>query len=239
MVKKSVRHICEVRSCILMVFFIMVSFLTTIEANASIFYDDFEDGDTIGWLRTSTGSGGTFGVETSTLNSSVWMASIYNPKSGKDSLSMEFTYDPDYMLSFDLQVMASTGRGNYGETMHAASGVTVSFESKFNLTLGSVSFCYATSSSMLPSNGYQITNTPNKFEASFSDWAAQANITPATDIKDLKIEFWAIGHTAQVPAGSAAPARVRFDNVLVDTIPEPATLLLLGLGGLALRRCIK
>jgi len=206
--------------------------LITSEADAGIYFnDDFEDGDTVGWLTTNTGSGGSFGVEI--IDGNKW-AYIYNSKSGKASSSMEFDYDPVQVLAFDLQMIANTGRGNHGETMHAASGVTVSFESQFNLTLGAVSFCNATSSSMLPSNGYQIGSTPNAFEASFSEWADQANVGLDKEIASLKIEFWAIGHTAQIPAGSAATARVRFDDVLV--VPEPATISLFALGGLALLR---
>jgi hypothetical protein len=138
-------------------------------------------------------------------------------------------YAPDDVLSFAMQVSASTGSGNYGDTKHAISGVTVSFESGFNLTLGQVSFCYATSSSMLPNNAYQVSNTPDTYEASFSDWVALANVSQPEDIASLDIEFWAIGHTAQVPAGSAASARVRFDNVSVSPIPEPSSIAMIGL----------
>jgi len=232
MFQKTQKNGGEGRTCIFMAILIsIVMSLTAIDANASIFYDDFEDGDTAGWLVTSTGSGGSHGVET--FNESNW-AYIYNYRSGKYSLSREFTYEPDNVLSFDMQPLASTGRGNYGETMHAISGVTVSFESGFNLTLGSVSFCYATSSSMLPSNGYQVSNTPDTYEASFSDWAALANVDPSEDIAGLQLEFFTIGHTAQIPKGTAATARVRFDNV--NAVPEPATLSLLAFGGLALLR---
>lgn len=201
-------------------------------ANAAVvFLDDFEDGTTTGWLATSTGGGGSDGVEY--VNESN-RAFVYNRQFGKRSLSREFTYQPDYLLSFDMQALANTGSTNDGRTTHAASGVTISFESGLNLLLGEVSFCFATDGSLLPSNAFAVSNTSESYKNTFSYWADLAMVDPADDIADIDLEFWAIGRTAQVPRGSAAIAHVRFDNVMV--VPEPATLLLLVLGAVMVRR---
>ena len=191
--------------------------------------DDFEDGNHDGWLLNE-GGGGANGVEY--VNESNW-AYVYTNKSGVRSLSQEFPYEPGSILSFDMHTLANTGSGNYGETTHAASGVTVTFENNFNIALGSVSFVYATSSSLLPANSYQIANTADSYSGLMSEWAALANVGSSSSIADVDLKFWARGHTAQIPRGSAATARVRFDNVVV---PEPASMGLLALGGVALIR---
>lgn len=194
---------------------------------ATIFLDDFEDGTTTGWLATNSGGGGSNGVEF--VNESNW-AFVYKPRSGKDSLSREFAYQPDYVLSFDMQALANGGSTNGGNPTHAASGVTISFESKFNVTLGEVSFGFATSDSLLPSNAFAVSNTPDSYEARLSEWADLAKVDPMTDIADIALEFWAIGRTANIPRGSAATARVRFDNVQFQVVPVPAAAWLLGSG---------
>jgi len=204
---------------------------TNASLNPYIYIDDFEDGDAVGWLVTKEGGGGSHSVKS---HNDSKQAFVHNYQSGKYSLSREFAFEPSCVLAFDMQALAGTGSTNDGRTTYSASGVTVSFESKFNLTLGGVSFCHATSSSMLPSNGYEVGNKQQHYEATFSEWAALAKVDPGEDIADLSIEFWTFGRTAQIPRGSSAVADVYFDNVQV--VPEPATLLLLGLGCLGLVR---
>lgn len=206
---------------------ISVCILSTQNASAtSIYLDDFEDLNHNDWDVTG---GGVTGVKF--VNESNW-AYAYNAHGGKLSLSEEFEYQHNYTLSFEMQALARAGRGNYGETFHSASGVTISFENKFNVTLGEVSFVYATSSSLLTYNSYAISNTPDTFEALMSEWADIALVSQQNDISSIAIEFWAKGHGAQVPRGYAGPAEVRFDNVsiasesLTEPVPLPAAVWL-------------
>ena len=178
-----------------------------------IFLDDFEDGDTSGWMLSESGSGGSNGVEF--INESNW-AFVYKPNSTRYSLSKKIEYNPDYTLSFEMQLSASTGSGNYGEIKHAASGVTISFENKFNVILGQVSFAFATSEDILPDNCSAVDNMPKDYEAQLSEFSDLALINSVTEIEHFTIEFWAIGTTAQVPRGTAAVAKVYFDNVRVQ-----------------------
>ncbi len=199
---------------------VMLSFFAQIQA-ATVFLDDFEDGDHIGWNVTA--GGGSNGIEF--VNESNW-AFGHNNRSGKHSLSREFDYQPNSVLSFDMQALASTGATNFRQTTHAAGGITISFENRFNVTLGDVSFVFATSDSLLPSNAFKIDNTPDSFEAQMFEWADLALVDPASDISDISLEFWARGHTAQIPQGRAASAHIRFDNVIISPVPIPGAVWL-------------
>lgn len=203
---------------------------TSIASSASIFFDDFEDGNADGWSITD--GGGSTGVEF--FSASNW-AFVDNDTTGKHSLSREFEYHADVELSFDLQLSASAGAGNFGERFDAASGVTISFEDRFNLPMGDVSFLYASGSitSSLPSNSFSIGTTPESFAALMSEWASLAMVAAGTDPASIGVEFWAIGATRQLPRGAAATAHVRFDNVDVGassatTVPLPGAAWLLG-----------
>jgi hypothetical protein len=90
--------------------------------------------------------------------------------------------------------------------------VSLFFENLFNMASGEVSFAYATNSSMLPSNGDSISTTPQSFDASMLDWAQLALVDLSANIASIGLEFWAIGRTAQVPAGSAGTTHVRRDS---------------------------
>ncbi|MES9991613.1 MAG: hypothetical protein ABW098_06630 [Candidatus Thiodiazotropha sp.] len=216
--------------------FLLFVLSVQVSVAAIAYFDDFEDLNHDGWNVTATGGGST-GV--TFVNESNW-AYAYNAHSGKLSLSNEFDYQPDSILSFEMQALANAGRGNYGETFHSASGVTVLFENRFNVALGDVSFVYATSSSLLPSNSFAIGNTPDLFEAPMSQWAELALLDSSSVISDISLQFWAIGHAAQVPRGSAGPAQILFDNVTIQPVPIPAASLLfasaLGLFGLGFKR---
>lgn len=206
---------------------IALSALSIPATGLAAFLDDFEDGNHNGWLVSSGGGGGSNGVEF--YNESKW-AFVANSQSGKRSLSREFDYDPTSTLSFAMQALANTGRENYGDTTHASSGVTILFENRFNVALGEISFIYATSASLLPTNSFPISNLPNTFAATMSDWANAAMVNPAAAISSISVAFWAQGTTAQVPAGSPASAHIRFDNIAVTPVPEPEIYLMLSVG---------
>lgn len=195
---------------------------------ATVFLDDFEDLNPDGWSVTGGGSTGTIFVNGSN------MAYASNSQSGSLSLSREFTYESNYVLSFDMQTLANTGSTNDRRTTHAASGITISFENSFNQKLGEVSFVYATSATLLPSNAYIISNTLDSFEASMSDWANIAMVDPVATIADIELEFWSIGRTRDVPLGSSASATIYFDNIQIESVPIPGTFWLIGSGLLGL-----
>ena len=212
-------------------------FMSFVHAASTSFLDDFEDLNFDGW--NVSGTGGSSGVEFA--NGSNW-AFAYTSNSPWYSLTREFNYDANQVLSFDFHpVYANQGRGNYGETMHAAGGFTVSFENSFNIILGSVSFVLPTPGYALPSNSYVIPNSADSYQAPMSDWANLALLNPSSNIASIVLDFWVDGHTAQVPVGSAATARVRFDNVAINAVPIPAAAWLfasslIGFLGIARRR---
>lgn len=200
---------------------------------ATVFYDDFEDQNHDGWYITGSGSTGVTFINES------YMAYASNSQSGSLSLSREFDYEQNSLLSFDIQALASTGSTNDGSTTHAASGFTISLENSFNISLGEVTFAYATSSTLLPSNAYTIGNTIDTFEAPMSDWADLALVDPMSTIANIELEFWTIGRHADLPRGRAAIATIYFDNVEISAVPIPGALWLFGsgiIGIVAIRR---
>ena len=125
------------------VFSLMISGIA-IEANASIFYDDFEDGDTVGWSAAAGwGGGGSTGVET---HSSSQMAYVKHSGIGWDSLTRDFDYAAGSVFSFDMHAVAVKVDGG-GGWKHASCGVTVTLYDGWNEPLGSFTLKNATNSS--------------------------------------------------------------------------------------------
>ena len=72
---------------------------------ATVFLDDFEDGNANGWTVTASGVG-TTGVE---LNNGSLRAYAKTSFLGARSLSQTFGYANNDILSFEMQVIANTG----------------------------------------------------------------------------------------------------------------------------------
>ena len=187
---------------------------------AILFSDDFEDLNHNGW--NISGTSGTSGVEFD--NESNW-AYISTSNSPMYSLTREFTYDPNHMLSFDYHPVYAA----QGQNGSSASGYSVSFENSLNIELGSVTFLHSTTGYSLPDNSYVVDNSVDHSEAFMSDWANLALVDPSADISSIVLDFWVDG-TSSSSGGwvSGSSARMRFDNVVVSTVPVPPAIWLFG-----------
>jgi hypothetical protein len=204
-------------------FFLVIGIVGGANA-ATVFVDDFEDGNAAGWLETFSGSGST-GVE---LHNSSLMAFAKHSASGSHSLSHDFSYDPTYTLSFDMHATANRTSVT-GTPAEAKSGVIVSFLNTFNSQLGSAGLIYATNSSLLGANDSAIDNSQHNYSALMGDYAALAGLGATDPISTISLNFFAYGQT-QWTTSSAA---VWFDNVKANdtsAVPVPSAVWLLGSG---------
>lgn len=205
------------------ILFTLIFVLACSNASAA-FIDDFEDGNTDGWLETSSGSGST-GVE---LHNASQMAFAYHVGNGFHMLSKDFNYLGSDSLSFDMHAVAYP----YG-SLNAMSGVKLSFLNNLNVVLGSTTIAYATTSSWIGGNDLLVDNVQHHYEASFSDFAALAGLGAVDPISKLSISFFT---QAQYRTYSSSSAKVWFDNVTVGagSVPIPAAVWLFGSGLLGL-----
>ena len=208
--------------------FLGVMIIETTAHAATIFLDDFEDGDASGWATSSAGSGSTGVV----FNNESMRAFASQVGTGSTALSRDFDYGSDLLLSFDMQVIANTGISPVGGLLNASGGVTVSFLSQFNVGLGSVTFAHSTSGSV-PTDWLFIDETINNFSGSMLEFAGLAGLDDSSGISILSLDFFSTAATS--PYGDASSnSIVYFDNVSISTstptIPIPAAIWLFGSG---------
>ena len=217
------------------IFAILLFSLTAVQANAGLsFYDDFEDGDSVGWLTDwkQNEAKGSWAVVSHNESD---MARVKHWCSGRHSLSHDFTYAGDNILSFDMQANGVTSYNS-----HAGGYVTIKLFNKFNVALGSVSLQYRTDPGSIDA-AYRIDSEMHHYSASMSEWADFAGLTSTDQVATLNLTFTAWGQTTSKVNWPGAPptyyystGTVWFDNVSISTVPEPATLCMLGLGSLIL-----
>ncbi len=200
---------------------------------AAVFFDDFEDGDNSGWLETATGNLlGSTGVESH--NASL-MAVVRDTGSGSYSLSHDFSYVSDQIVSFEMQAIANVRPLSGGGMLHASSGVTISFLNVFNSTLGSVSIVNATDPGSLGPTSILIDTAQHDYEASMAVFATQAGLGAMDPISKLSFNFFSSAETFGNVSGVAhSSSTVWFDNVSVNPVPVPAAVWLFGSGLLGL-----
>lgn len=215
---------------------------------APVSLDDFEDGDHLGWLQTTVPGGrGAFGSTGVELHNGSQMAFIKHGGKGQDSLSQDFGYSENDILSFDMHAVANTGRSNGGTILHSQSGVVLSFLNFLNAPLGSLSLVNATNPASLGLSSVAVDSAQHNYTSIMSDFAAAAGLGVDDQISKISLEFFATGDFSFggniVPDGRS-DASVWFDNVSIgapSAVPVPAAVWLfssglLGLVGIARRK---
>jgi hypothetical protein len=202
------------------------AFGLALSANAAtVFYDDFEDGDATGWLQIQVGGHvGSTGVESH--NGSL-MAFAKDSGASTWGLSHDFSYVSDQNMSFVMQATAIPN-GTY----QAVGGVKITFLDLFNGTLGSFTIANATDSAL---TDILVDSAQHSYIASMGTFATQAGLNPAASISKINLTFFAQGQN-DIYGFSQSSANVWFDNVTISNgaVPLPATVWLFGSGLLGL-----
>ena len=202
---------------------------------ATVFLDDFEDGDTLGWNTTASGSGST-DIE---LHNSSQMAFAQQTGSGLHSLSFNLDYTATNILSFDMHAVAYSA---YGGQHNSNSGVKFSFLNNFNVELGSAGLVNATTNSWLSANDNPIDSNQHYYNALMSEYAALAGLDNTDPISTFSLTFFTKGsegfHYSNTGYGHIynSSSTVWFDDVAVNTnaVPVPGAVWLLSSGLIAL-----
>ena len=194
---------------------------------AIIFNDNFEDGDHTDWLETATGNLlGSTGVETH--NDSL-MAFAQDTGSGSYSLSHDFSYVSNQIVSFAMQAIANSRPLSGDSVLHANSGVTISFLDIFNSTLGSVLITNATDPDSLGQNSILVDTAQHDYSASMAEFAAQAGLGTTDSISKINLNFFASAETFGNVSGVAhSSSTVWFDNVTISDTPVDSPVDLAG-----------
>jgi hypothetical protein len=216
---------CEGEFCFLLVTLVLfVTAISASHANAALFYDDFEDGNTVGWSYSNTSGTGDSGVslnggvEGDPENNVAWDSQV---AAGKTALTRDFDFDSNAPIMFDMQARANQG----GSGTQGYSGVTITFLDSLNLQLGQFGWHYGTDGT-----GNLTDQNWHSYSATMAQLTTQAG-TNLNDPAKMSVSFWS---EAQTGYRAQSYASVYFDNVNVT--PEPASLSLLTLGGIALLR---
>ena len=215
---------------------LLATFLVIVSSSASaalVFFDDFEDGNTLGWLETivpGAGGSGSTGVE---FHNESQMAYVYHRGSGSHSLSHDFSYLANDTLSFDMHAVANTGTTATGGTLHSSTGVTISFLNFLNVSLGSISLVNATNPASLDANSIAIDSLQHNYSGLMSDFATIAGLDAGDPISKVSLEFFstaAYSWGGNIYPNGYSSAKVWFDNVTVSAVPVPAAAWLFGSG---------
>lgn len=221
---------CGIDFCMIVFFFALVAVMP-LKANAD-FIDDFEDGAASGWHQTildgvnnsaqllnSASNSALFGVE---MHNESYMAFIYHMGSGLNSLSHDFDYFDDSMVSFDMQATA-----NGDESHPSSTGVEISFLNYLNSTLGSITIENAANPTKQPDEYVKVNSQQHHYDILISELVALAGLTGSDPITKISLNFYA---SASSYLGSNSSATVWFDNVSISSVPIPGAVWLLGSG---------
>ena len=187
-----------------------------------IFYDDFEDGNYDGWLLSSNGTSST-GVEEH--NASL-MAFERQTGSGRTDISHDFDFASDALFSFDMHAVAYPTSNR-----QAGSGVTISFLTTFNSSLGHVNLTYRTDG-IYGTHDIQIDNTQHTYTNTMEDFAIAAGLNSFDSVSTMNVRFFTWGSSSSIYGHSRAA--VWFDDVTIDAVPLPAAFWLFGSGAIGL-----
>ena len=215
---------CKVGLCMGSILIWIMILLSATNANADLFYDDFEDGDYAGWTFSNTGG---FGDSATSLNGGLsgdpenYVAWVVQIGANESALTQDFEFVSNATLMFDMQTRIIP----LGFIADAWSGVTFTFMDSLDQEVGIFSL-YCSSISI----GRNITDQYwHHYSYSISQLATLAG-TNLDDPSKIRISFWA----AAQGTTDTSRADVYFDNV--QLVPEPTTLSLLALGTMLLTK---
>jgi len=217
----------------------ITAFVLSANANAdTVFINDFEVGDHTAWLHTvlpgARCCNGSVGVESH--NNSL-MAFTRHSGNGQDSLSKDFDYVANELLSFDMHAVANVGHAYNRATLHSMSGVKISFLSFLNSELGSFTIANTTNSGWLNTDDVSIDSAQHNYLGVLGDYATFAGLGDGDPITKFSLEFFSTSQFSfggNIYLNGASSANVWFDNVTVTAVPVPAAVWLLGSGLLGL-----
>jgi hypothetical protein len=214
--------------------FVLSICLTGICSSAVIFYDDFESISFSKW--TSSSDLGII-VKDGNAYADIQQSSIYGSDFSERFISKTFGYEKEMHFSFDMRTSCHSNIADPASAIFADTGVSFTFFDVQSNVLGCVKYGSCTSSYPVTANN----SLPDKhyFQISDGPWNQYS-----LDIKDIlsyitidqnalsRVELKFSSYITKGYYGLSAAAWI--DNVIVT--PEPASLLLLSLGGLVLRK---
>lgn len=176
---------------------------------ATIFFDNFEDGDSNGWTETVAGSGTTGVVD----NNGSLRAYSNQLGSQLTSLSHDFEYVSSHTLQFDMQVIANAVYSG-GSTIYSAGGVNIIFLTQFNVPLGTLTFIHD-SDENVPDGQLLIDETLNNYSGTMLEYAELVGLNDSSGIAKITLEFFARASRSS-STGRLSESTVWFDNVTIS-----------------------
>lgn len=195
-------------------------------------FSNFENGIPVGWLTSTTGGSGSTGTEQHNTSST---AVVKHTGTFSHALSCDANYVADTTLSFVMHAIATASGTGLGGTLHAASGVKISFLNAVNVALGSIGLYNVTTSAWLGTRDFAVDTLQHDYSGTMASFASAAGLAANAAIAKVSLSFVSTGES-YTPTGTNSLATVWFDNVAIGAVPEPSqqALLLAGLAATAL-----
>jgi len=214
---------------------IMAIFATSASGDA-IFSDDFESGTLDNWTIGGRQQGGVNIAEVVDRHGSQ-MAHVHHSETSTEITIVKiFDYDAGLEFSFDMEVILASDNGPTSAD-YARGGAHFGFRNSSEESIGHVGYVLSTSSWLFDYDDSYPTlhysdigdGSLNSYTLSIQDILSNIDVDPSS----IALVHFIFPAYNSGTAGTMS-ADVWVDNVTVT--PEPATVLLLGLGGLAVLR---
>jgi hypothetical protein len=211
----------------------VIAFVAVSAQAGVIFEDDFEDGTLDKWTIDGRQQGTGYAEVITKYDSQ--MAHLHHEGYTEVTIEKIFDYRPDLAFSFDMEAKVSSTYGS-SSTYYSAAGVMFDFLDTDKNVLARAVIARSSSDYLFtyynPLPNWEVFGIQDDLFHSYNvkaeDLLSYFDVNRSM-IKYLNFHFWAYGSALQ----SSLIADTYADNVVIT--PEPATILLLGLGGLFLR----